>query len=225
MSSLKNFSGNRSTAPAAFEAGQKGFTLLELVIAIMLMAVILTALFALFSNVIDASLHARKMIATDQHGRAVLTILEDDLRYMLPDIRTDGLSFNAGTQSDIAREQKLLSFATTSSLRFQTHENDLSVQYVTYSLKEENDNTVKLIRTERPHPSIQGNFSELRYELIENVLACRFEYFNSDYNEFQPEWGIEKTTIPKAVRVRITLGSTDNPREYILTIPLPQEEA
>lgn len=224
MSSLKNCSKNSPTAPAIFLDSQKGFTLLELLIAMMLMAVIITALFALFSNVIDASQHARKRMQTDKSGRAVLNILEDDLRYMLPDIKTTGLKFVANTQSSMFDEQKLLSFSTTSSLKFQKHENDLSLQYVTYSLQEQDDDTFKLIRTERPFPTVIGDFSELRYELVENVLECQFEYYNSEYNEFQSEWGVEKTNTPKAVRVRMTLGTPESSYEYVLTIPLPQEE-
>ena len=190
----------------------------------MLMAVIITALFALFSNVIDASQHARKRMETDKSGRAILNILEDDLRYMLPDIKTTGLKFIANTQSSMFDEQKLLSFATTSSLRFEAHENDINLQYVTYSLQEQDDKTFKLVRTERPFPTVTGNFSELRYTLLENVLACQFEYYNSEYNEFQSEWGVEKTSTPKAIRASITLGTPDNSYEYILIIPLPQEE-
>lgn len=224
MSSLKNFSKNSSTAPAVSHKKQDGFTLLELLIAMMLMAVIITALFALFSNVIDASQHARKRMKTDKSGRAILNILEDDLRYMLPDIKTTGLKFKANTSSSISDEQKLLSFATTSTLKFETKENDITLQYVTYSIQEQDNRTFKLIRIERPFPSVVGDFSELRYELAENVLECQFEYYNSEYNEFQSEWGVEKTSIPKAIRAHITLGTPDKTYPYVLIIPLPQEE-
>lgn len=224
MLPLKNYSKNRRANQAPLSGGQAGFTLLELLIAMTLMATIITTLFALFSNVIDASLHARKNMAYDQAGRTVLSILEDDFRYMLPDMKTNELKFDATLESETFDEQDLLGFATTSSLAFRTYDHARTLQYVTYSLKKQDDDLLTLIRTERSNPTVKGDFNKLKYPLIENLTDCLFEYYNSEYNEFQKDWGVEKTTLPTAIRVTLILGTKDEPHQYQLVIPLPQEE-
>lgn len=224
MLPLKSYSKNRTATQVPLSDGQAGFTLFELLIAMTLMATIITTLFALFSNVIDASLHARKHMAYDQAGRTVLSILEDDFRYMLPDMKTSELQFDATLESETFDEQDLLGFATTSSLAFRTYDHTRTLQYVTYSLKEQDNKLFTLIRTERPNPTVKGDFKKLKYPLIENLTECLFEYYNSEYNEFQKDWGVEKTTLPAAIRVTLILGTNDEPYQYQLVIPLPQEE-
>lgn len=224
MLPLKNSSKNSMPTQMPPSDRQAGFTLFELLIAMTLMATIITTLFALFSNVIDASQHARKRMAYDQAGRTILSIVEDDLRYMLPDMKTSELKFDATLDSDTFDEQDLLGFASTSSLAFRTHEHVRSLQYVTYSLKEQDNDLFTLIRTERPNPTVKGDFKELKYPLLEDISECIFEYYNGEYNEFQKDWGVEKTLLPTAIRMTFTLGTKDEPYQYQLVIPLPQED-
>ena len=221
---LKNSSKNSMPTQIPPSDRQAGFTLFELLIAMTLMATIITTLFALFSNVIDASQHARKRMAYDQAGRTILSIVEDDLRYMLPDMKTSELKFDATMDSDTFDEQDLLGFASTSSLAFRTHDHVRTLQYITYSLKEQDNDLFTLIRTERPNPTVKGDFKELKYPLLENISECVFEYYNGEYNEFQKDWGVEKTLLPTAIRMTFTLGTKDQPYQYQLVIPLPQED-
>lgn len=224
MLPLKNSSKNSMPTQMPPSDRQAGFTLFELLIAMTLMATIITTLFALFSNVIDASQHARKRMAYDQAGRTILSIVEDDLRYMLPDMKTSELKFDATMDSDTFDEQDLLGFASTSSLAFRTHEHVRTLQYITYSLKEQDNDLFTLIRTERPNPTVKGDFKELKYPLLEDISECIFEYYNGEYNEFQKDWGVEKTLLPTAIRMTFTLGTKDEPYQYQLVIPLPQED-
>lgn len=224
MLRLKNYSKSRSTAQAPTPDKQAGFTLFELLIAMTLMATIITTLFALFSNVIDASIHARKSMAYSQAGRTVLSILEDDFRYMLPDIKTNEIKFDATLESKTFDEQNLLGLATTSSLAFHSHDHTRTLQYVTYSLKKQDNDLVTLIRTERSNPTVKGDFKSLKYPLIEDVSQFLFEYYNEEYNEFQEDWGVEKSTLPTAIRVTLILGTQDTPRKFQLVIPLPQKD-
>lgn len=224
MLPLKNSSKSSMPTQITSSDRQAGFTLFELLIAMTLMATIITTLFALFSNVIDASQHARKRMAYDQAGRTILSIVEDDLRYMLPDMKTSELKFDATMDSDTFDEQDLLGFASTSSLAFRTHDHVRTLQYITYSLKEQDNDLFTLIRTERPNPTVKGDFEELKYPLLENISECVFEYYNGEYNEFQKDWGVEKTLLPTAIRMTFTLGTKDQPYQYQLVIPLPQED-
>jgi hypothetical protein len=143
---------------------------------------------------------------------------------MLPDMKTSGLKFDATPDSDTFSEQDLLGFASTSSLAFRTHEHVRSLQYVTYSLREQDNDLFTLIRKEHPFPTVKGDFKDLKYSLIEDVSECVFEYYNGEYNEFQKDWGVEKTQLPTAVRVTLTLGTKDEPHQYQLVIPLPHED-
>ncbi|MEZ6854280.1 type II secretion system protein GspJ [Halodesulfovibrio aestuarii] len=224
MLPLKSFSKNRAATQVHRSDRQAGFTLLELLIAMALMATIITTLFALFSNVLDASQHARKRMVYDQAGRTVLSIVEDDLRYMLPDMKTDGLQFDATLESEGFAERNLLGFATTSSLAFHANDHVRTLQYVTYILKEQDNDLYTLIRTEHSNPTVTGDFTDLKYPLLEDIIKCSFEYYDSEYNEFIKDWGVEKNTLPTAIRVNLVLGNKDEKYQYKLTVPLPQEE-
>ena len=207
--------------PASSQSSQ-GFTLIELLIAMMLMATIVTALFAIFTSVIDASTHARKEMGSDRAGRAVLNLLEDDFRHMKPDTTTAGLKFDANIEASSFDEEVLVGFATTSSLAFDAEKDPFSVQYVKYSLVKQKDGSKTLFRIEEQHPTLTGDFTTTRYELLSNVAGASITYYNSTYNEFQKEWGVENVTTPEAVKVKFVLGTGADTATYSLIIPLPQ---
>ncbi|OBQ46602.1 PulJ/GspJ family protein [Halodesulfovibrio spirochaetisodalis] len=206
---------------------QSGFTLLEILIAMMLMATIITALFGLFTNVIDASEHARRRMDVDKIGRAVLNIVEEDLRYMRPDTSTDNLKFDTTIDADdtyAPDEEAIFGFATTSSLRLKEVDNEYTLQYVTYTLLKDDNDHYTLFRIEKPNPTISDDFAELKYEIVSNMLNCKFSYYDGEFNEFKDEWGVEKTTLPTAIKFEFTLGSKGTPHDYSLVIPLPKDE-
>ncbi|MCT4535748.1 prepilin-type N-terminal cleavage/methylation domain-containing protein [Halodesulfovibrio sp.] len=205
---------------------QAGFTLLEILIAMMLMATIITALFGLFTNVIDASQHARNRMDIDKIGRAVLSVVEEDFRYMSADAANSALKFDTTIDADetyAPEEEAVMGFPTTSSLKLKKVENEFSLQYVTYTLLKDDDDRYTLYRIEKPYPTISDDFTELKYEIVSDMLNCKFFYYDKEYNEFKEEWGVERTSPPAAIKFEFSLGEKDNPHEYSLVIPLPED--
>jgi len=222
MLRLKNCSKSKQQLQVATPPKPNaGFTLLELLIALSLLAVITTTLFALFNSVLDTTGHARKHMSADQTGRAILTIIQDDLRYLHQDAAPPTCTFSTTPQRDFVSEQFLLGFTTTSSLAFTEHATKRSLQYVEYTIKRENKG-YSLIRYERVHPTVKGDFPPVRYVLAERLLNCSFEYFNSSHNQFQSDW--KENRLPAAVRLSFTLGTKAAPFPFRLVIPLPHKE-
>lgn len=204
---------------------QAGFTLLEVLIAVMLMAIIMTTLFAVFTHVLDAAQHARTRMKSDRIGRTILTIIAEDIRYIQPQLVSDRLRFSISLSSDLnflPEEKSVLSFPTTSTLKFTEHTPSCSLQYVTYSLVKNTSGAYSLFRTEQPFPSIHGTFTPLRYELTDTIRTCTFSYYDREDSEFRKEWNTKRQQLPEAIHIEFSLGPSEIPFEYSMTMPMPK---
>ena len=195
-----------------------GFTLLEVLIAMTLVATIVTALFGLFSNVIDATVHARTQMASDQAGRIILNVIEDDLRYMIVNSKYDNMKFNSSTDT-ASDEELLLGFASTSTLSFKEKSDHIGLQQIEYVLQSADEHN-QLVRKERPYPSISNSFEWKEYVLADNVVSCSVEYYDPDYNAFQENWDSLKTTLPRALRFTMNLDYKGTIKTYSLVVPM-----
>ncbi|SIO13009.1 PulJ/GspJ family protein [Halodesulfovibrio marinisediminis] len=204
---------------------QAGFTLLEVLIAIMLMATIMTTLFGVFTHVLNAAQHARKHMESDRVGRAILGIIAEDIRYMHPDTTSEHLKFSTmipPNDNSLPEERTILGLATTSSLKFSEHPTSYSLQYVTYSIIKNGTGDFSLFRNEQPFPTIEGKLPLLRYKLVNSMRSCTFSYYDKARDEFRQDWDNDRMELPEAIRIEFFLGEAEPPYKYSLVIPLPK---
>lgn len=200
-------------------AARGGFTLIEVLLAMTLAAIIMAALFALFDNVSGVQKHVSRHFDRSRTMRVVFGVMEDDLRSMLPANDTTVLASvdNAGFGQDTS----LFSMLTAASLRPGEQVPPLGLNEVEYVLRGDSGHR-RLVRRERPHAGIRGDFEDTEVVLADDVARVEVGFFDSSYHEFRKDWDPSNlgTTLPAAVRVRLTLGDANNQEEYELVIPL-----
>ena len=203
---------------------QQGFTLLELLVAMTLMATVITALFGLFTNVIDASQHMRAKIEGGQVGRTIASIVEDDLRFLHTALGGKQFRFRAKPLSTAFDDTAFLAFTTSSSLDYRVVSRQADLQNVEYVLRRNDTKTQSFIRREKRHATVSGEFDWIEFELIENVQSLQLAFYDSDTKEFKKEWGVERSGIPSAIRFTIAFGEEGNTKKYTFLVKLPQGE-
>jgi type IV pilus assembly protein PilW len=151
--------------------GHRGFTLIEIMMALALMSVLLTAIITLFSN-LNQSFTSQRVTA------GVQQVVRTGIDIMVQNIRMAG--FNPLKLTEVGFKEDL----SSNSIRFTFDLNEDGVitndEDITYL---HHDNKLKR--------KLKGGY---RISLVENVTALRFSYLN-DRNELTDNPGEVKTVI------------------------------
>ncbi len=179
-----------------------GFTLVEMLVAVTLSSVVMLALFAMFSGVVDVAAHVRTR-GEVAHGQTTFeAILFNDLHSMCAGQGED-FRFVGRGGSFLGDDGEFLEFCTSASLSVVGISASLSMNRVAYSLKDsENGKTV--FRSERPYCGVAGEWGSVEVPVLENVSELELEYLDSFDNTFVSEWDGSAGTYPQAVAVTVT---------------------
>ncbi|MCL2107643.1 MAG: prepilin-type N-terminal cleavage/methylation domain-containing protein [Oscillospiraceae bacterium] len=194
----------------------KGFTLLELLVAMTLTGIVLLGLMAVFRNMLTVYAQVRESRESATQARALVGLLGDDLRTLVRDF-----SFIGRTGESGERVLRLLEFASGVSVERQEAEPALTQVLVVYSLARVGDEEWwTLMRSERPHPSISGGWRESPMPLLQHVDSLKF-YFELASGAEQdfcsvPPGGV----LPAFVRMEAVLRHDGGTREYSLRFPV-----
>jgi type IV pilus assembly protein PilW len=156
----------------------KGFTLVELMVAMAIAAMVIAGIFALFRNQVATHNTERLVLSMQQNLRAAVSFMERDVRLAGSD--PEGIS-GAGILS-----------ADESQLQFQTDTNEDGTigagETITYGL-----NGGNLVRsTSTANPPVLAGAPVVAW----NIDALNFDYFDSDGNNIS-----DKSVIPWVVPV------------------------
>ena len=140
-----------------------GFTLLELVIAIAILAVVLTSLYSAFSSTLDTTEAVERERDVEQAARLGLMRIADDLAslYSLEvegDSEASPYSFLAQDFESLDEGGTVLDFATSGHLDFNTIFPSLRINRVLYALKKQpgDERLYRLLRAEFPFAGLVG---------------------------------------------------------------------
>ncbi len=224
---------NRSAKLKSITDRCKGFTLVEVLVAILIFSIVMTTLFSSFKAFIISSEYVKSDVAHGEKIRNVLKRINMDFgalvvlqapRYKKPEFNSepDPYSF-IGKEETIG--QNVVSSVVFTSLAHVILGADqrAGVARITYYLKENQNNTYNLYRADSLFP-----FPE-EEESCTNPVLCRdisgFElvytdfngdehrYWNSDDQEF-------KYTFPTSIDLKITLGSGENRQVFETAISM-----
>lgn len=223
----------------------KGFTLLEIVIALAIIALIFTGLFSVFNTALGVADDVKRAENLDQTARAILLQINNDLRSFYT-ANSGSAKKNKQEQVKIAKtefqakkfipektgEQMLLAFYSGSSLDFTKYYPRLRVNRIIYALKiprnrdnnpySRADTLYSLMRKEIPF-AIEGLNQETKiFEMASNIVSCNFSYQKNQGQE-QQSWNSteqEKTT-PDMVKVELVLrGQQGHEKTYNFNIDM-----
>jgi len=178
-----------------------GFTLLEVLIAMALSAVIMMALFAMFDSVADVAAGVRKQEEASEGVRALESILFDDLRSLYAGKKAD-FRFRGKSGSFLGGDGILMEFCTSASLGDNSEGACFSLQRVEYALKEDSGAGV-LVRREKKYCGLSGRWPWVEAPIFKGVAELELEYFNAGSKAFQSEWDGSNNRYPSVVRFRI----------------------
>jgi len=198
----------------------RGFTLIEILIAVLILGFLMTTLFTSFQSFIFSSTAVSKEIETQEQKIALLRLLERDLdslhitlppRYQKPESPTskDPFGFQGIEESVSGILVSRLGFASLNHLSLE--KDDIpGVARITYYAKPNKENGMDLCRSDRLRPFDEPEESSCDPVLVRNISGFEVVYVDYEENELTT-WDSDSTTfkyrIPVSVKFKI---STNN---------------
>jgi len=190
----------------------QGFTLVEILLAIFILALIMATILGTFTGVISSARTAEKRAELYQTGRAVMDLVTTDIRCMLSRGEEDQESLLSKDSFEYsARESGLTSFVTTNTLTMGREQSPF-LSEVEYRLKRNpQGNLFSLWRRSESPPSPPVDEGGREVPLCRIVEKFRLEIQKGNVNKED-----SVSLLPAAVLVDFTLN-LDGDRERFVT--------
>jgi general secretion pathway protein J len=224
--------------PSAAGVPQSGFTLLEIVVAIFIFALVITTVFGSFRAVFSSTDAVGNDVAVYASARACLERMATDLAalYITRDPFYSKPKFNdkdkndpyrvVGDTTDVAGASfGRLRFASLAHLRLNQDPRQ-GVCRIVYYVQQRSDASLVLRRADHLYPFPDFEESEDDPILCDNVLSLEFEYMN-DEDEMSDRWDSESAdthyTPPRLIEIRLTVGKPSRPITFTTRVALHEQ--
>jgi len=207
----------------------EGFTILEILLAVTLGAVILSALYWSYAAVVRSTRSYRAVSDLYQTARIVLDTMAREISGAFQPLRAgEDLLFQAKDEWFSGLEADRLSMVTTTCLQGGAEEVGYDAFEVSY-FRGHGDQAGMLLMLRSPYFNLEEPFEEgEEIVLAEGVRSLNFEYYDGE--EWLETWDPEEQEgLPFAVRITIGLGSKEEkePLRFstVASLPMtPKEE-
>jgi type II secretion system protein J len=208
---------------------QHGFTLLEVMIAVVILAAMSLAMYGATSSMLSGKEASE---TRDEFYHSVTFALEkisDDVHMAFIVKSKDLLGVRFDGEYAFDGKEDRLDFITFSHLRYIRDAKESDSAEVSYFLVPDPENTGSRILMRRESAVIDKNLQEggVSYPLLHGVRSLRFEYLASDKeDEWKQIWDSQSldagNKLPRAVRIQIELTAPDEEeaRKVSLTVPI-----
>lgn len=215
------------------QESQSGFTLLEIMVAIFIFAVIITTVFGSFRAVFSSTDALGGDASVFESARTCLERMTGDLnalviadypRYAQPEFNEPEDMYRlVGDTSDVAGSTfGRLRFTSLAHLPLNQDPRQGVCRIVYYVHEGRNDQPV-LRRADHLYPFPDFEESEDDPVLCDNIIALEFEYMDAD-GEIGDRWNSESAdndyATPRLVEIRLTVGTQDRSKTFSTRIPL-----
>jgi general secretion pathway protein J len=202
---------------------QKGFTLLEVLVASAILSVVLAALYGVFSRTLESKRVVDEHVARARAARIVLLRISEDVRASFP-LSTTDVHFVSETRNHGSFPQSSLAFVSTGQVPL-THtgaEGDLSEIRYTLIPDPAAPTQRQLVRRVSSTLVAERLRTEADIPLLSQVHGLQVRFF--DGRTWHDEWGQgnTRTRLPLAVEVMLFLaGPTEEVLEFSTVVDLP----
>jgi type II secretion system protein J len=232
-SSLKRGLGRALLQPNAGRAPGElcypsGFTLLEILIAIAILALVVSSLYGAYSGTMETTEKVESARDVDQAGRLALMQMVDDfssLYYRKTEKENEDSPFRfQGGMDGESEEGTVVEFASAAHLGFDGSFPNLRINKVSYVLEKQADSKryYRLVRMELPFVDLSGEREETAVELADTVESLTVTYLNED-GETVSQWDSKAQEtegfLPRLVRIRLQLAG-EKSRVFTATVAL-----
>ncbi len=196
---------------------RSAFTLIEIMVAIGIFSLVLTAIYSSWTAILRADKTGLDAAASAQRARITVRVLEDSLA------SAQSFALNLPYYAFLAQngDDASLSFVARLSQSFPRSGKfgDLDVRRVTFSVEAAPDGGRQLVLRQNPLV-MQLDADEQQYPIVlaKNVKAFEMQFWNKDLNppDWVDEWKEQQTNQLPAM-VMITLKLADNPQSSQIT--------
>jgi general secretion pathway protein J len=224
---------NPPPAKSTITVAQYGFTLLEIMVAIFIFALIITTVFGSFRLVFSSADAVGSDTAVFESARICLARMDTDLsalivtdypRYKTPEFNeSEDIYQLTGDTSDVAGNTfGRLRFATLAHLALNQDPRQ-GVCRVVYYVHQGMDDRLVLRRADHLYPFPEFEESEDDPILCDNLIGLEFEYMDGE-GEMSDRWDSESAesdyATPRLVEIRLTVGSQERQRTFSTRVRL-----
>ena len=208
--------------------GEVGFTLVELLLALFLFALIAGVIFAAFAAVASGVEKGRQSIELYRVGRVALLRMAQEVGAALPPPAGSDLRFQGKKNADGETGHERIDFLTIPYRRYSDKVPSYELCRVAYYVAENAQGKTALFREE----DCSGEEDErreraTRLELTDLAVGLEITYYDAekDYEEWPPNRD-DQSLLPCRVRLALTLrDALQHERVFITTVALPMRGA
>jgi len=200
--------GNRSQGN-----GTEGFTLIEMLVSVTLIALIALCVWGVMRITIASWKRGTDSIDTNQQHRATLDLMQKEVASMSPLLPPIDPQTGMGQYPIFVGSDSGMQFLSPCALHFQ----DIpGMAFVEYDVVSGSDGTYSLVEKETPYlggdptqAEVFGEGDEPTFTIFDHLLGASFEYFDPGTTEIAPQWvsdwsGLDYMSLPSALRITIS---------------------
>jgi type II secretion system protein J len=211
----------------------RGFTLLEVLVSVAILALLLAALSRAYVTNVEAIQIARENGQVHQTARIVLDMMTRDLQSALTELgvtpETTRLGLIGKNQERDGRRIDRIDFTTLTHMALTEQGPSTDLCEVGYMVVEDEEEDEILVLMRRDDASPDEDFAEggAVQELTRDILEFKMTYEDSrgeEHDDWGTEEGGETSGLPVLIRVRLVLKDSLN-REHVFTTSIHPELA
>ena len=193
---------------------QAGFTLVEVLVAVALVSLVLTALYGLFGGLSQTQQHLRDEAALYHQARVLCDRLACELRSVLPPGGDDGSRFSAGFDS---RGNPYLQFASLSAVSPGAPAGQaIAVRYALERLDRNDPATLRRYA----RGLLETRTAERGLRVTSAILALQWRFH--DGIDWRDDWDSDRDGgLPQRIELRLSLQQADQPFHLLTAFDLP----
>lgn len=212
----------------------KGFTLLELLTAMFILAVVVSLVFGSFDGIFSSAEHVNASSDMFEMGNACLDRITADLkgihvmqypRYKPPDINDESDLYRVESEPLFVGGHNVakLRFSSLAHLPLNQDGRD-GVAEIVYYAQENRIGGLSLHRADHlyPYPDFEPNPNDP--VVCEQLLGFELTFYDSDgsdHDEWQSDSQNADYNTPQAIGIQLTLGTTESPMVFTTRTVLP----
>src|SRR5215471_6877079 len=208
--------------------GEVGFTLVELLLALFLFALVAGVVFAAFAAVASGVEKGRQSIELYHVGRVALLRMAQEVGAAMPPPAGSDTGFRGKKNADGATGHDRIDFLTIPYRRYSDQVPSYELCHVAYYVADNTQGKTALFREE----DCSGEEDErreraTRLELTDLAVGLEMTYYDAekDYEEWPPNTD-DQSLLPCRVRLALTLRDAQQyARAFITTVALPMRGA
>jgi len=208
---------------------QKAFTLIEVLVALAILAILTTLIYGTFAQSHNVSTRLEATSERYQAVRQIFQIMLDDLTaaYYHEPIGIDQpsntvfIGNSSSATGSLSTSQPLLRFTTLGHHRWQPNSPETDLSLIEYQIKKDTESDLlTLIHREETNPLSTTEASTEEYELAEALKELSVRFF--DGTDWSDSWdSTAKKGLPQAVEVKFVLPIENEDRKFSLLARIP----